>query len=293
MADKFLKWCLTKNGRNAASIAAFGAIGTVTFAHVAPHTFLIDYYVDFLHHYRNGVAVRLTDETKQKFEKVLDLLEVDPSKRHLYNPFNIVGFNVGAIGSLYTKWGIRVGIPGNFAFKRETEIDTSRIIIVGEKLASWETESGKKLRKSLIISENAQNFAIAREIKMKETPKLIIDTVIGTTSSFATYAISRAINMKYNLYAKPLLVRMVMYSLVTCFTLGNYFLVKDGSQVYYEEAIDKELKNKSQEFAEGGKEYYTKLLLRNICLRNLLGKEGESLFSPLGNENYFIRMRTM
>ncbi|XP_044752767.1 transmembrane protein 177 [Coccinella septempunctata] len=293
MTERFLNWCISRRGRKAASFMAAGLIGGVAFAHMAPHTILIEYYVDFLHHYRKGFAVPLSAETKEKFQKVLDILEVNPERRPFYQPFNIVGFHVGGIGSSFGKWGIRIGIPANFSYKTETDVDISRITLGGEKLASWETEAGKKLLKSLIISENAQNFAIAREIKMRETPKLMIDTFFATTCSFATYALSRSINTTYNLYAKPLVVRLIMYSLVTCFTLGNYFFVKDYSQVHYEQIIDKELKEKSPELAEGGKEYYTKLLLRNICLRSILGKEGERLYSPLGNENSFIRMKTL
>lgn len=163
----------------------------------------------------------------------------------------------------------------------------------GEKLASWETEAGKKLLTSLILSENAQNFAIAREIKLRESPKLLIDTLTATICSLGSYSVASSINTYNNLFAKPLGIRLIMYTLVSCFALGNYFFIKDFSQIHYEQEIDQELKEKSPEFAAGGKEYFTKMLLRNMCLRDLLGKEGEHMFSPLGNENYFLRTKSL
>lgn len=86
-------------------------------------------------------------------------------------------------------------------------------------------------------------------------------------------------------------MRMVLYGFITMFVFGNYCFLKDYTQMYYEHDVDKFLKEKNPIFVEGGREFYEKMLQRNKAFRTLLGKEGESRFSALGNENFFIRQK--
>lgn len=86
-------------------------------------------------------------------------------------------------------------------------------------------------------------------------------------------------------------MRMALYVFITIFMFGNYCLLKDSTQIHYEQTIDEFLKGRDPIFVKGGKDYYEKMLQRNRALRKLLGKEGENRFSSLGNENFFIRQK--
>lgn len=152
-------------------------------------------------------------------------------------------------------------------------------------------DEANDLLDSLVLSEKAQVFAMAREIKMILTPKLLIDGGFATLSIMYTYGFAHYINTKLNMLMRPLSLRLVFYTLLCSFTAGNYILAKDFSQVYYEQEIDKELKEKHPDLAEGGKEFYSQMLKRNVALRKLMGKEGESMYTALGNEHYFLRQR--
>lgn len=133
-------------------------------------------------------------------------------------------------------------------------------------------------------------YAMAREIKFRQTSKPILDIFLATGSCLAAYGLGSKINKKFNMYVKPLPIRVCLYSLVLAFVGGNYIMCKDFSQLYNEESIDKEL-SKIPELAEGGKEFYTKVLQRNRALRSLMGKDGERMYSVTGNENYLFRIR--
>lgn len=162
---------------------------------------------------------------------------------------------------------------------------------INGNIVRWELIDGQLLAKSLVLSENAQKYAMAREIELRRTPKAFIDCIVPSVSICLAYLIGSGINQKYGYYAKPRGFRIVIYSLIGLFFYGNYALIKDSTQHYFEAKIDKALMQKSPVFREGGKEFYSSILNRNIALRNILGKEGESKYTILGNENYLIRQK--
>lgn len=159
------------------------------------------------------------------------------------------------------------------------------------KNLEWNSDQGQKLLKSMIVSENAQMYAMASEIKMRQSWKLAFDVIFATTSAALVYGISNHLNTKANLYSKPRSVRLVMYALVTTFFATTYFMLTDGVTVYLEKKNDEDLINKNPIFLEGGRDYYTKLIERNLTLREIMGKKGEKLYTALGNDNTYIRTK--
>lgn len=155
----------------------------------------------------------------------------------------------------------------------------------------WDSKEAKDFLESLVLSEKAQMYAMAREMRMAETMKLYFDSAYCTLGVYFTYAFSQFINMRYNMYVKPVGIRLVMYGLVGSFWYTNYIFVKDFTQLKYERKVDEELKHLNPIFVEGAIEFYGKILQRNKALRKLMGREGENMYSVHGNENYLLRQR--
>lgn len=132
---------------------------------------------------------------------------------------------------------------------------------------------------------------MAHEIKMRQTLKPILDLVYGFTSACFVYGVTTYLNKKGNLYSKPLYLRLIMYGLVTTFSVTTYFMFKDLTTVFLEKRIDDELKKKDIVFIEGGKEFYSQLIERNKTLREIMGVHGEKLYTALGNENNYLRTK--
>ena len=63
----------------------------------------------------------------------------------------------------------------------------------------------------------------------------------------------------------------------------SYFITKDAYNRYIEKELDARAAGISPDYAEGGVEYYNKLLQRNIALRELLGEEGRSQYTMRGD----------
>ncbi|XP_076264958.1 transmembrane protein 177 [Rhynchophorus ferrugineus] len=283
-------WFLSDAGKYTTFILAGIATTTVNLMHVLPNTVLLEKYKDLVRLYSKGFTVPVPEKLLNRFTDTLDLLKIPQAEKLYYKPFMVCGFNIFGAGFNITKFGVAVGLPHHYVYDKIDLFDRSKIKVNGESVV-WESDAGKELLNSLILSENAQKFAIARTIKHQQSPKLIIDTILGTASCLFTYSLSRLLNVRYNLYQKAGQYRFIMYTLVgSIFTL-NYFLLKDATQLYYDQQIDKELKDMHSIFAEGGKEYYTKILQRNIALRQLMGKEGEQIYTVTGNDNYMFRTK--
>lgn len=144
---------------------------------------------------------------------------------------------------------------------------------------------------SLVLSEAAQLYGIAREIKMTQTPKVVLECFYAGFPVFFYYSITNYFNTKFNLYSRSLSLRLVLYSLASVLVAGQYFLLKDQTQVYYEKVVDEELKKKNIIFVEGGREMCGKLMARNIALRELMGNAGKKAYTALGNEKSLIRQK--
>jgi len=286
----FGSWLLTDTGKSFVFGCAVATSSTIACLHIVPHTFLLDKYREIVQLYKKGFSVPVSKPILERFQKTLDLLEIGEVEKKQFKPFMVYGFDIFSAGTYYSRFGVAVGIPINYTFIDTDVIDKSGIQIM-EHSVPWEMEEGRMLLKSLSLSEKAQMYAMAREIQMKQTPKYYTDTFGAVASFIAAYGVGIHLNTKFNLYAKPRSIRFLMYGLLGAFGYCNYVFIKDFSQLHYEQKVDEDLKNKNPIFKEGGKEFYKYILNRNIALRKLMGKVGESNYTPLGNENYLIRQR--
>lgn len=146
---------------------------------------------------------------------------------------------------------------------------------------------------SLTLSENAQIFAIAREVLYLKSVKILLDCFYASSTFILMYGLGHRLNEKYNLYPKPLFLRSIMYTIIGVFGYGLYSFLTDFTQIQYDIKVDKELCDKNPIFMEGGKEFYEKTITRNIALRKLMGPLGEKYYSVMGNENFFLRQKRL
>ncbi|RZC33071.1 hypothetical protein BDFB_011625, partial [Asbolus verrucosus] len=168
--NRLSAWLVTEVGQKFAYFAAGTVTTGVLCAHILPHTIFLDKYQDFMRLYKKGFAVTLPQNVHERFQKTLDLLQVDSQDKHLFKPFAAYGFDIFSAGSSYSKFGVIVGIPANFLYEDESSVDKHAIKIRQETIP-WELDEGKLLQKSLLLSEKAQMYAMAREIKYRDTPK--------------------------------------------------------------------------------------------------------------------------
>lgn len=190
--------------------------------------------------------------------------------------------------SINSRFGVAIGIPVNFNYKSLQDIEKDDIK-VNQKNVDWTSETGEKLADALILPEKVQEFAICREILMTHNNKIIFDSAYPFVTIFMMYNIAQSLNKKMDFYNRPIMLRVILYTILGVFGAGLYFLMKDMTEVHYETETDRKLCELGLEYIESGKMFYEKLLKRNQALRELMGREGEQKYSIYGNENFGIR----
>lgn len=161
---------------------------------------------------------------------------------------------------------------------------------VRQKTVDWESEAGKKLANSLVLTDDEKIFGIAREILTATTAKKLLYMLYPPAAFVFCYGLTTTLNKKLNLFAKPVQVRAIMYTITILYTFSLYAFVKDYTENYYEGVVDEQLANIGPQMALTGVNFYNKVLQRNTALREVIGDDS---FTAYGNENFFIRQRRL
>ncbi|XP_026480982.1 transmembrane protein 177 isoform X2 [Ctenocephalides felis] len=282
-------WFTTQNGRKFifGSVTA-GAVATVSFIYL-PNTLFIDKYQEIVQCYSDGFPRETPDKVLNCFDTAVQILSIPESTKKLLKPFTVVGCDLFNAGSTHSRFGAIIGIPVNYGYLSADGID-KREIVVRQKSVDWESESGKKLASSLVLTDDEKIFGIAREILTAQTLKKLLLMLYPPSFVLFCYGLTTNLNRKLNLFAKPVQVRGIMYTLAIAYSYSCYIFAKDYTETYYEGVVDEQLANIGPHMALTGVNFYNKILQRNIALREFIGDDS---FTSYGNENFLIRQRRL
>lgn len=165
---------------------------------------------------------------------------------------------------------------------------------------NWFTEEGQDLLESLVLSDKAKSFAIAREIHFLKSYYVYTEAlfkagfvVLATTAGWGMDRLSRS-RQTLSPVTKSLvytgLARTFVFTLAVAVTGVFYVLGKDTYNYSLDMWTDKNAANISKDYAEGGVEFYSKTMLRNRSLRELMGPAGTKFYNINGNEVEKLRV---
>lgn len=169
--------------------------------------------------------------------------------------------------------------------------NTSGYLQIEQKPVKWETEEGINFRDSLVLSENAQKFAIAQGLAMADHNYVHMQGALAGSSIVGYTMLSAFLNTKFYGFYKPLSFRIFVYTLVGTFCYGVWSTTRDLYNKYIGNSADARAGRISLDYAKGGVEYYATLIKRNIALRDLMGPTGEKMFTVVGNHSQFLRQK--
>lgn len=241
-------------------------------------------------YFRNGIEREVNQSLIRKFDKAADLVQLTPPERDYMEPFMVCGFDLYSIGSTHFRYGALVGIPVNFTFTAADEIPKGEITVKGYEHVNWSSEAGELLQEGLIFTEDEQVFGIAREMLELKSRKVELNSLFASGAIFMYYTITSSINQSQRLFARPLSLRLVLYTLAGLFTTGTYCFLKDATQVHIEGDIDEQMSHLGEQYIKAGISFYDKILKKNMAIQKLTGS---NQFTATGNINHYFRTQAI
>ncbi|XP_059503657.1 transmembrane protein 177 [Stegostoma tigrinum] len=281
MASQFVRKLTvfaTRHRLKLLAVSCGGLFVTNAFCHVFPQRT----YGKLYQAWSRGVPAQLSDKLQDTFQEVLKDAGVDSAQN--YTAFAAFSFQPVSAGIPWLPAGVIVGIPVNFnSTDDEGKGITNRIVMINGRDVKWDSEVGKALRESLTFSLDAQKFAIAREIMYLQSNSPIIYSLVGSVCLAGTYLTGVAAKQALGLYASPVFIRGFYNLVVAAMGLIGYFLLSDTVSHWLDYRSDHRTATISKNYAEGGIEFYDKVLARNRTFRFLLGKKGVEMYATNGN----------
>lgn len=223
------------------------------------------------------------------FHDVLSDLQMK-SENH-YQAFAAFSFHPVSAGIPWLPAGCVVGIPVIFG-DDEHEI-VNRVVMIEGREVDWKSTEGLALKEALILSLEAQKFAIAREVMYLQNNSPLIQASVAPICLAGTYISAVAIKQLLGLYSGPVVLRGLYNLAVAMIGFLGYCLSYDTVSRAVDYRIDRRTATISSDFAKGGVEFYNKTLALNKTLRTLMGKQGEKTYAPNGNlfPRYWFRLK--
>lgn len=241
---------------------------------------------------RRGEEVPVHEDVQKLFNVVLDDLKVHPKLRKTYKTFTIFGFDTYNAGINDTKFGVIIGIPSHFVYKDKKFVDLLEIRIGYDRqpLNPYEPAT-EDLAESLVLSDKAKKYGIAREILMSQKNLPLYRSLESPLIISSTAMIAEMLKNHFKILQKPFIVVFFAYFGLGLGSFATWFQLRDSLNTYFEGQVDKQLAKLGPDYVEGGKEFYAKLLKRNMAIRRLMGSEGKRKFNSHGDEINFMRQK--
>lgn len=272
-------------------ILATAVLAAGTFIKALPQTIGLSKYKEFLQFYNGTEPQPLDNKTKELLEMCLYKIDMEPYLETGFEAFVAYGQDVVHKGSLHIRTGAIVGVPFHFRYQEKSDIDKNRLTLKNVSI-DWNSEEGEKFADSLILSDNAKKFAIAREIYYVLGHHINIDCGLMILNFGAGYCGYYALRELYQLKHRiRLFSRMTILGAFGMAAMGTYSFMSDVFQRRRDKNALMKTSQLGNDFVEGGIEFYTKLLQRNSALYHLLGKDGEKCYTLCGNERISFRMK--
>ncbi|XP_069329739.1 transmembrane protein 177 [Eulemur rufifrons] len=236
--------------------------------------------VQWLYQYwPQGRPAPLAPKLQHLFQEVLQ--DIGVPSGHCYKLFTTFTFQPVVAGFPKLPAGAVVGIPASFLGGLVT--DTDHTVVIHGQRVDWQTPAGARLRDSLTLSHDAQKFALAREVVYLESSAAALQALLAPACLAGTWALGVVAKHALGLYGGPVNLRVAFNLVAAVAGFVAYAFFTDSLTHSLEAWQDRRTASLSAAYAQGGVEFYEKILSGNLALRSLLGREGEKLYTPSGN----------
>ncbi|XP_034070976.1 transmembrane protein 177 [Gymnodraco acuticeps] len=280
MAYRILKYAvLLQKYRTPLLITSCGGVfGANMFYHMFPDMT----YRQLYQAWSKGEPVTMSEKLQDVFQQVLK--DYGISSPDNFSAFASYGFHPVGAGVPWLPAGAKIGIPANFnSTSDDSKGITNRTIFIDGKAVDWSSEVGSALQEALVLSLGAQKFAIAREVARLQSAGPVLNAAVAPVCLGGVWVYSVLMKQLFGLHTGPLLFRGGVNILALGIGAVSFFLASDSVRSWIDNSSDRRAAGVSRVYAQGGVEFYDKMLSRNQTLRSLMGQKGVEMYAPSGN----------
>jgi len=299
-ANKVYGFFSTVKGQKLVGGVWLTASAVAALYHVAPNWFFLDKIEAIYQSYSKGFPTKVNNDMLNIINEVTQDFQLSEQQ------VKTLGLFVLSLTEPYG-WGelgrnALIGFPEYFYWVNIEEVPIDKMRF-GTNLDSGsncmlspsqlDSDAAKSFCSSMILSDNAKKFAIAREVNRTIAQPFLIQGVISFSFTLLTYNISRIVNQRLGLFKRPPLIRGIMYVSLLPSMILSYFVIKDAYSCFIDKQLDKKAAQINSDYAAGGVEYYDKMMQRNRALRELNGESGRAMYTGKGDIVHgIVRVKT-
>lgn len=229
------------------------------------------------------------------FSQVYDVVGIIPQKAHLVRWFQTIGFDPIHFGSTQMRFGAIIGVPRHWDYRSGSDIEKEeyRLGHASKRVIPWHLDEGAAIANSLVLSDDAKRFAIARELTGVDNHRIEWSAATVGVLYYSMLAINQRLHRALPLLQKSRAIRYTVFSSTAGLFALSYLWGKDARRAYNDRKNDRRCATLGDSYIVGGYEYYAKAMQRNRALRLLLGEDdGPALYSKDGDHRFgWLRLR--
>lgn len=253
-----------------------------------PNGPLLGNYKDVYQAYKRLRPIPLSDQLRGYVDETLTAMKASEQDRTALDFFHASTADLFHAGSLHMKWGGAIGLPLTFRFTSPADVPDSGFSIQGFTI-DWSSDAGRELAASLVLSPDAQRFAIAREAYTVCGSYFFGECVLIVAVLFSTFAFASLLNSTKTLRKAPRIVRVFNNLLMGLVASALWLTLNDMLRCDRDNTSDEEAARLGVGFCRGGIEFYRQMLARNSALREIIGDRNSSMISMLGDRTFLVR----
>lgn len=151
------------------------------------------------------------------------------------------------------------------------------------------SESGQSFMKSLVLSDSAKKFSIAREIVLTDNFRIFLKSISFSITLLPMYILGEYVMS--SLPANPVKVKTLAFFFLCNLGIFVWLFVRNIIEKFYQNEADKVVGSINEEYTRGGIEYYEKLIQRHVALRSII-PDGKTIYSERGDQVALLSVLT-
>lgn len=255
----------------------------VASAKLLPGTLFLSKHRKFRATYKyDGTERPISKTLMQRFYEVLNDLKVPAATRSRIKIFSVHDINTFHAGTTTSTYGALIGIPPSYEYESIEDAGVGQVD-VHDRYGSWSVDTTDKFLECLVLSENAQKFAIAREVSKVQRFEFWIEAFIISMDCFFMFVLYDLIYKTGHFAKRARIQKLALQAVCGILTVFMCLMTTFELNTHADEEITEQLAKLGPEYVQGGKEFYEKL-----CeLQEIRSKANLGFFTKLWMQNKY------